>query len=76
MPTITKVPVQTITKHFINGEFIDSHGTDVIEVRDPKNNELIGRVTMGDTVDAERAIAAAKAAFPAWSRTSLDERKK
>ena len=76
MPTITKVPVQTITKHFINGEFIDSHGTDVIEVRDPKNNELIGRVTMGDAVDAERAIASAKAAFPAWSRTSLAERKR
>ena len=67
--------MQTFTKQFINGEFIESHGTDVIEVRDPKNNELIGRVTMGDAVDAERAIAAAKAAFPAWSQTSLDERK-
>jgi aldehyde dehydrogenase (NAD+) len=67
--------MRTITKHFINGEFVESHGRDVAEVRNPKNNELIGRVTMGDAVDAERAIAAAKAAFPAWSRTSLDERK-
>jgi aldehyde dehydrogenase (NAD+) len=67
--------MQTINKHFINGEFANSHGTDVVEVRNPKNNELIGRVTLGDSVDAERAIAAAKAAFPAWSQTTLDERK-
>ena len=67
--------MRTITKHFINGEFVESHGRDVVEVRNPKNNELIGRVTMGDAVDAERAIASAKTAFSAWSQTSLDERK-
>ena len=67
--------MQTITKHFINGEFVESHGTAVVEVHNPTNNDLIGRVTMGDAVDAERAIASAKAAFPAWSRTTLDERK-
>jgi aldehyde dehydrogenase (NAD+) len=67
--------MRTITKHFINGEFVESHGKEVAEVRNPKNNELIGRVTMGDAADAERAIAAAKAAFPAWSLTSLAERK-
>jgi aldehyde dehydrogenase (NAD+) len=67
--------MQTITKHLINGEFVESHGAAVVEVRNPTNNELIGRVTMGDAVDAERAIAAAKAAFPGWSQTTLDERK-
>jgi len=67
--------MQTITQHFINGELVESHGRDIIEVLNPTNNELIGRVTMGDVVDAERAIAAAKAAFPAWSQTSLDQRK-
>lgn len=67
--------MRIITRHFINGELVESHGVEVVEVRDPKNNELIGRVTMGDATDAERAIAAAKAAFPGWSRTTLDERK-
>jgi len=67
--------MQTITKHFINGDFVESHGTAVVEVRNPTNNELIGRVTMGDAIDAERAIAAAKAAFPGWSQTTLDERR-
>lgn len=67
--------MQTITKHFINGDFVESHGTAVVEVRNPTNNEPIGRVTMGDAIGAERAIAAAKATFPGWSRTTLDERK-
>jgi len=66
--------MRTIAKHFINGDFVESHGTAVAEVRNPTTNELIGRVTMGDAVDAERAIAAAKAAFPGWSLTTLDER--
>jgi aldehyde dehydrogenase (NAD+) len=67
--------MQIITQHFINGKFAESHGTEVVDVKNPTTNKLIGRVTMGDAVDAERAIAAAKAAFPAWSRTTLDERK-
>jgi aldehyde dehydrogenase (NAD+) len=67
--------MQIITQHFINGKFAESHGTEVVDVRSSTTNKLIGRVTMGDAVDAERAIAAAKAAFPAWSRTTLDERK-
>ena len=67
--------MQTIAKHLINGEFVPSHGTEVAEVRNPSNNEPLGRVVMGDAVDAERAIAAAKAAFPNWSRTTLGQRK-
>jgi aldehyde dehydrogenase (NAD+) len=67
--------MRTITKHFINGDFVKSHGSAVVEVRNPTNNELIGGVRMGDAIDAERAIAAAKAAFPGWSLTTLDERR-
>ncbi len=66
--------MQTITAHFINGQFVESHGVEVVEVRNPATNELIGRVTMGDAVDAQRAIAAAKAAFPGWSQSTLRER--
>ncbi|MFL6193094.1 MAG: aldehyde dehydrogenase family protein [Thermoanaerobaculia bacterium] len=68
--------MRTISKHFINGAFVDSHGTELVDIRDPKNNELIGRAIMGDAVDAQRAIAAAKAALPGWSQTTLAERKR
>lgn len=67
--------MKIIDSHFIGGEFVASHGRESIDVRNPASNEIIGRVTMGDAVDAQRAIAAAKAALPAWSRTTLDERK-
>jgi aldehyde dehydrogenase (NAD+) len=67
--------VKTASQHFINGRFVDSHGQDTVDVHNPATGELIGRSTLGDEVDTERAIASAKAAFPAWSATTLEERK-
>ncbi|MFE5083821.1 aldehyde dehydrogenase family protein [Streptomyces mirabilis] len=67
--------MKTVSQHFINGRFVDSHGQDTVDVHNPATGELIGRSTRGDEVDTERAIAAAKAAFPAWSATTLEERK-
>ncbi|MGW5277160.1 aldehyde dehydrogenase family protein [Streptomyces sp. NPDC004044] len=67
--------MKTVSQHFINGRFVDSHGQDTVDVHNPATGELIGRSTRGDEVDAERAIASAKAAFPAWSATTLEERK-
>jgi aldehyde dehydrogenase (NAD+) len=67
--------MQTVTQHYINGAFVKSHGNEVLDIFSPLDNALIGKVTMGDGVDAERAIAAAKAAFPSWSQTTLNNRK-
>jgi aldehyde dehydrogenase (NAD+) len=64
-----------LDQHFIGGHFVSSHGREVMDIFNPANGTLIGRAALGDEIDAERAIAAANAAFPAWSRTSLDERK-
>lgn len=67
--------MKIISRHFINGRFVDSHGQETADVHNPATGELIGRSVRGDEVDTERAIAAAKAAFPAWSKTTLEERK-
>jgi aldehyde dehydrogenase (NAD+) len=67
--------MKIVNQHFINGRFADSHGQETADVHNPATGELIGRSTLGDAVDAERAIAAARAAFPSWSTTSLEERK-
>lgn len=64
-----------LNQHFINGELVDSHGQEVMEIHNPATGELIGRATLGDEEDTKRAIAAAKAAFPAWSKTTLEQRK-
>lgn len=74
-PRATAREVRIADRHFIDGALVASHGTEVVDVHDPNDGALIGRVTMGDDVDAERAIAAAKRAFPEWSRTSLEERR-
>src|SRR5580658_8128124 len=64
-----------LDRHFIGGRQVTSHGREVVDIYNPSNGALIGRATLGDEIDAEQAIAAANAAFPAWSQTTLDERK-
>ena len=67
--------MNTVSQHFIGGRFTESHGQETIDVHNPATGELIGHSVLGDEVDTERAIAAAHVAFPAWSKTSLEERK-
>src|SRR5882757_4721885 len=67
-------PVKTITKHYIDGVFVESHGREVMDSINPTNGKVIGRVTLGDEEDARRAIAAAKHAFPGFALTTKEER--
>lgn len=57
--------------HYINGEWIASSGTDTIGVENPATLDIIARIPDGTPEDAEKAILAAKAALPAWSRVAL-----
>jgi aldehyde dehydrogenase (NAD+) len=66
--------MRTVQKHYIGGEFVESQGKEVLESVNPSNGEVLGYVTLGDAEDARRAIAAAKKAFPAYSRTTKEER--
>ena len=49
-------------QQFINGTLVDSHSPEWIEVENPFTNEVIARAPRGDAEDADRAVAAAKAA--------------
>jgi len=64
----------TITKHYINGEFVESHCREVMDTIKPTNGQVIARVTLGDEEDTRRAIAAAKRAFIGFGRTTKEER--
>jgi aldehyde dehydrogenase (NAD+) len=66
--------MKTITKHYINGDFVDSLGQETMDLINPSNGEIIGRVTLGNAEDARRAIRAAKTAFKSYSKSSLEER--
>jgi len=57
----------------IGGERVDAgHGTYAIV--NPATEEIVGHAPDATAADADAAAAAAAAAFPAWSRTSADER--
>ncbi|UYP20277.1 aldehyde dehydrogenase family protein [Rhodococcus sp. Z13] len=58
------------TKIYIGGRWVDSDGTGRIEVVDPATEEVIAVVAEGTTSDVDRAVAAAKAAFPEWAALS------
>jgi len=61
-----------IFKNLIDGEWVGSAGSQNIN---PSNTaDVIGTYAQGTADDANRAIAAAKAALPAWSRSGLLER--
>ncbi len=52
---------------FINGEWDEAASGATFEVTDPATGATIGTVPAGDAGDAERAIAAAHAAFESWA---------
>ena len=66
--------MQTITRHYINGAFVESHGSEVMDVIKPTNRQVIARVTMADEQDTRDAIAAAKSAFASFGRSTKEER--
>lgn len=55
-------------QQFINGALVDSHSTDWLEVENPYTNEVFARAPKGDADDADRAVAAAKAAQADWAK--------
>jgi aldehyde dehydrogenase (NAD+) len=68
--------MKIITKHYIDGAFVESHGKEVMDIIKPTNREVIGRVTLADEEDTRRAIAAAKRAFSGYGRSTKEERLK
>ena len=77
MATMTeKETIKTLTTHYIDGAFVESHGREVMDIINPTNGKIIARVTLADEEDARRAIAAAKRAFASFGRTTKEERAK
>lgn len=59
---------------YINGEWVDSHSTETIEVMNPSDDSVLGVITAGNSDDVDKAVAAAKAAFVDFSFSTKDER--
>ncbi|MBI4934344.1 MAG: aldehyde dehydrogenase family protein [Actinobacteria bacterium] len=59
---------------YINGQWVASAGTDTLSVTDSATEEVIATIPDGTASDVDAAVAAAKAAFPAWSALSKEDR--
>ncbi len=63
-------------KNYIGGEFVPPVLGDWIENYNPSSGRVYGLIPNSTIEDVESAYEAAKAAFPGWSQTSLQERSK
>ena len=61
-------------KFYINGEWVDSMGSEIIEVINPSDESIIGTIAAGTKEDIDQAVAAAKEAFKSFSYSSKQER--
>ncbi|MFN2529336.1 MAG: CoA-acylating methylmalonate-semialdehyde dehydrogenase [Candidatus Baltobacteraceae bacterium] len=67
-------PILRSIGHHINGRTIADAGGRQGDVFDPARGEVQARVAFADQATVDRAVQAARAAYPAWSRTPLGKR--
>jgi malonate-semialdehyde dehydrogenase (acetylating)/methylmalonate-semialdehyde dehydrogenase len=61
-------------RNYIGGEFVDGNGSHYLEVTNPADGSVISRVPLSEASEVDRAVRAAKKAFPAWSGMPIKER--
>ena len=59
---------------YIDGQWVDPHSTQTADVVNPANEEVVGTIILGDQVDVDAAVAAAREAFTHFAQTTVDER--
>uniref|UniRef100_UPI0037C791C9 aldehyde dehydrogenase family protein n=1 Tax=Phenylobacterium sp. TaxID=1871053 RepID=UPI0037C791C9 len=60
-------------KLLINGQLVAGDAT--MDVINPATEETVATCARASIAQLDQAVAAAKAAFPAWSKTSIDTRR-
>lgn len=66
--------MENARKFYIDGAWVDPIGQATLDVIDPATERPFMSIAMGDATDAEKAIAAARAAFLSFSGTPEAER--
>ena len=76
MEAKAKSDVKINDKLYINGAWVKSNGTGMIDVINSTTEEVMGRIPEGTAEDVIAAVSAAKNAFESWSTTSIEDRAK
>jgi len=61
-------------RNYIGGKLVDSAAAEQLDVTNPATGSVISRVPLSGQTDVDRAVDAAKAAFPGWAGTPIKER--
>jgi len=61
-------------RNYIAGNFVESTTDEHLDVTNPADGSVISRVPLSSGTDVDRAVEAAKKAFPAWSGMPIKER--
>ena len=66
--------MKDLRQFYINGQWVNPVQANDLHVENPANEEMVATISLGAAADVESAVAAAKAAFPVYSKFSVDER--
>ncbi|MEN3360244.1 MAG: aldehyde dehydrogenase [Mycobacteriales bacterium] len=66
---MTAAPVRRSDALFVGGSWVRPATAETIEVVNPTTEEVLAHVPAGTAADVDRAVVAARAAFPGWSAT-------
>jgi len=61
-------------KFYIDGAWVDPVEFKTLDVENPATEQVAGKIALGSAADVDKAVRAARKAFPAWSQTSREER--
>lgn len=61
-------------RNWIGGEWVDSTGSETLDVINPRYGKKMSTVQMGTAEDVDKAVRAASAAFKTWGRWPMRER--
>src|SRR3954470_20733221 len=69
-----RTPMREYLKFYIDGQWVDPVELKTLDVENPATEEVAGKIAVGSKADVDKAVAAAKKAFPSWSQTTREER--
>ena len=61
-------------KFYIDGQWVAPAAPKTADVINPATEDVSGHISLGGLADVEKAVAAARRAFPSWSNTSREAR--
>jgi malonate-semialdehyde dehydrogenase (acetylating)/methylmalonate-semialdehyde dehydrogenase len=68
-----KVETRTM-KNYVGGSWVDADAGELLEVTNPATGEALAQMPLSTSADVDRAVQAAREAFPGWRKTPPLER--